>query len=207
MTVHPMEIAVSGPSDDDELAVLVGRVRRGNAAAFDELARRVRLRIRRWAHRLLGDEDEAEDVAQMVLVRMHERLDEFEGRSRFGSWLYRITRNVALDRRRVEERRHALLERELRRRDASITTETETDTDGGDTARIARLVASYFAVLPPRQRDVFELIELRGMSTANVAARLGIAPPTVRVLLLRARRTIRARMLADHPDLVKEHRS
>lgn len=203
--VHPMEIAVPATSDDDELTALVGRVRGGNADAFEALANRVRLRIRRWAHRLVRDGDEAEDVAQMVLVRMHERLDEFEGRSRFGSWLYRITRNVALDRRRVEERRHALLECELRSRGTSITTESETD--AGDAARIAHLVTSYFSTLPPRQRDVFELIELRGMPTADVARRLGIEPPTVRVLLLRARRTIRTRMLTNHPDLVKEHRS
>src|SRR5512134_2846895 len=52
--VHPMEIAVSGPSDNDELAALVGQARSGNAAAFEELARRLRLRIRGWAHRIVG---------------------------------------------------------------------------------------------------------------------------------------------------------
>ena len=199
-----MEIAVTPPSDDDELTALVGRVRGGNTAAFEELASRVRLRIRRWAHRLLGDGDDAEDVAQVVLVRMHERLDEFEGRSRFGSWLYRITRNVALERRRAEGRRQALLARELSVHEASSAS---ADADTGDSVRVERLVASYFSALSPRQREVFDLCELRGMSTAAVAARLGIEPTTVRVLLLRARRVIRARMLDDHPDLWKEHRS
>lgn len=199
-----MEIAVSPPSDDDELTALVDRVRGGNTAAFDELARRVRLRVRRWAQRLLGDGDDAEDVAQLVLVRLHERLDEFEGRSRFASWLYRITRNVALERRRIEERRQALLARE--RHSLEMASE-ESDHDTGDVARVEHLVASYFAALSPRQREVFELIELRGLTTADVAARLGIEPTTVRVLLLRARRVIRTRMLADYPDLLEEHRS
>jgi len=202
--VHPMEISVSPPTDDDELTALVGRVRGGNTAAFDELASRVRLRIRQWAHRFLGDGDDAEDVAQVVLVRLHERLDEFEGRSRFVSWLYRITRNVALERRRGEERRHALLARELWSLDVSSA---DSDPDTGDDSRVERLVASYFSALSPRQREVFELVELRGLTTAEVATRLEIEPTTVRVLLLRARRAIRARMLADHPDLLKEHRS
>jgi len=199
-----MEIAVSRPSDDDELTALVRRVRGGNTAAFDELANRVRFRVRRWAQRFLGDGDEAEDVAQVVLVRMHERLDEFEGRSRFASWLYRITRNVALERRRIEERRQVLLAREL---PSLHVSSEESDHDTGDAVRVEHLIASYFSALSPRQREVFELIELRGLSTADVATRLGIEPTTVRVLLLRARRVIRTRMLADHPDLLKEHRS
>lgn len=202
--VHPMEIAVPRSGDEDELTTLVGRARAGNPGAFEELARRVRLRVRRWAHRLLRDGDDAEDVAQVVLVRLHERLDEFEGRSRFGTWLYALTRNVALDRLRVEGRRHALLTRGLRGVDA--TTTEEHDADPGDASRIEQLVESYFDALPPRQREVFELIDLRGLTAPAVAKRLGIEPATVRVLLLRARRTIRARMLAHHPDLVKEHK-
>jgi RNA polymerase sigma-70 factor (ECF subfamily) len=200
-----MEIAVTTPGDDDELTKLVVRVRGGNAAAFEELARLVRDRVRQWARRLVADDDEAEDVAQLVLVRMHERLDEFEGRSRFASWLYRITRNVALERRRVEARRSALLARELvSQPDASSAT---TEDDVADGARIRRLIASHFAALPSRQREVFELVELRGLASADVAAQLGIDASTVRVLLLRARRTIRARLLALHPNLLEDFRS
>ena len=203
--VHSMEIAVTTPGDDDELTKLVVRVRGGNAAAFEELARRVRDRVRQWARRLVADDDEAEDVAQLVLVRMHERLDEFEGRSRFGSWLYRITRNVALERRRGEARRSALLARELASQpEASSPT---TGTDVADDARIRSLIASHFAALPSRQREVFELVELRGLASSDVAVQLGIDASTVRVLLLRARRTIRARLLALHPNLLEDFRS
>src|SRR5262245_6836288 len=195
-----MEIAVTRPSDDDELTALVQRVRGGNSSAFEELASRVRDRVTRWARRVVGDRDEAEDVAQLVLVRMHERLSEFEGRSRFGSWLYRITRNIALERRRSEARRSALLAREL----SSERDATRDPTDAADSSRVQHLVAAYFDALSPRQREVFELVELRGLSTSDVAARLGIEASTVRVLLLRARRTIRARMLAQHPGLLED---
>lgn len=85
-----MEIVVTGSGEDDELAALVHQARTGNTAAFDQLARRVRARVRRWARVLVGDGDEAEDVTQVVLVRVHERLTGFEGRSRFASWLYRM---------------------------------------------------------------------------------------------------------------------
>ena len=199
-----MEIAVTGPSDDDELTTLVQRVRGGNSGAFEELARRVRDRVTRWARHVVHDGDEAEDIAQLVLVRMHERLSEFEGRSRFGSWLYRITRNVALERRRAESRRSALLAQELS--PSGALSHDPTDADGADAAHIRQLVAGYFDALSPRQREVFELVELSGVPTSEVAARLGIETSTVRVLLLRARRTIRARMLAQHPELLEDYR-
>jgi RNA polymerase sigma-70 factor, ECF subfamily len=198
-----MEIAVTGSRDDDELASLVGQVRRGDDAAFNTLARRVRDRIRAWARRLVADGDDAEDVAQLVLVRMHERLDDFEGRSRFASWLYRITRNVALERRRREDRRSALLAREIEQRD-HLGGETIGEDD--DTSRLQQLVATHFAALSPRQREVFDLVELQGVSIGEVASRLGIEASTVRVLLLRARRTIRVRMLETHPDLLEDYR-
>ena len=200
-----MEIAVTGPRDDDELAALVGQVRRGDDAAFDTLARRVRDRVRAWAGRLVGDSDEAEDVAQVVLVRMHERLHEFEGRSRFATWLYRITRNVAIERHRLEERRTALLARELAAADDDSHCDTIGERDDG--LRLQQLVAAHFGELSPRQREVFEMVELRGVSVSDVAARLGIEATTVRVLLLRARRTIRLRMLEAHPELLEGYRS
>ena len=199
-----MEIAVTGPRDDDELAALVGQVRRGDHAAFDTLARRVRDRVQAWARRLVGDSDEAEDITQVVLVRVHERLHEFEGRSRFTSWLYRITRNVALERHRVEVRRSALLTRELSDADHSSA---DAIGEREDALRLQRLVAAHFSELSPRQREVFELVELNGLSVADVAARLGSEATTVRVLLLRARRTIRLRMLEAHPDLLEGYRS
>ena len=199
-----MEIAVTGSSDDEELATLVRRVRGGHSGAFDELARRVRDRVRVWARRVVEDDDDAEDVAQLVLVRVHERIDEFEDRSRFGTWLYRITRNVALERRRVEARRGALLSRRIAEVDEPPQEHTS---DAADADRLHRLVATYFDELTPRQREVFELIELRGVPAPEVAVRLAIDQSTVRVLLLRARRAIRSRMLEQHPDLLEGYRS
>ena len=197
-----MEIAVTGSSDDGELAALVERARRGNTAAFDELARRVRDRITRWARRIVGDSDDAEDVAQIVLVRMHERLADFEGRSRFGTWLHRITRNVAIERRRTQARRTLLLAREQSSSSDGTHARAVVDLES---AHIRGIVAAYYEELSPRQREVFELVDLRGLPASEVATRLGIEPSTVRVLLLRARRTIRARMLAQHPDLLEDY--
>ncbi len=68
-------------------------------------------------------------------------------------------------------------------------------------------MGAYRLELPRRQREVFELVDMRGHSPVEVAKRLGISPATVRVLLLKARRAIRSRMLAAHPRLLEEYHS
>jgi RNA polymerase sigma-70 factor (ECF subfamily) len=191
---------MSERGEDPELAVLLDRARRGHARSFDAIARRVHDRVRGWARRLTRDADDAEDVAQLVLLTLHERLGDFDGRSRFTTWLYRVTRNVALDRRRAEARRAELLSR----RAPEAESEGAVAADA-DEARLARLVRAYFEELPARQREIFELADLRGYTAPEIAARLGVQAATVRVTLLRARRAIRSRMLREHRRLLEEY--
>lgn len=198
-----MELPIHEPRDDAELTTLIEQASDGSERAFDQLARRVRARVRRWAGRLTRDGDDAEDVAQLVLLRLHERIGEFEGRSRFSSWLYRVTRNIALDQRRIAARRSAILAPVPGA--SAARSEPAKPGEDDDTARIVRLVRAHFDALPARQREVFELADLRGVPQAEIATRLDIAPATVRVLLFKARRTIRLRMLAEHPRLLEEY--
>jgi RNA polymerase sigma-70 factor (ECF subfamily) len=197
-----MELPIQEQRDDAELTTLIEQASDGSERAFDQLARRVRARVRRWAGRLTSDGVDAEDVAQLVLLRLHEHIGEFEGRSRFSSWLYRVTRNIALDQRRVATRRSAIL---APARGASAARAEHAEAEDADAARIVRLVRAHFDALPARQREVFEMADLRGVPQAEIATRLGIAPATVRVLLFKARRTIRLRMLAEHPRLLEEY--
>ena len=195
MDVHLLESAIN----DDELASLAARARSGSGRAFEELAARVRGRVKNWATRVVGDPDDADDVAQLVLMRVAERLSSFDGRSRFSTWLFQVTRRVALNRVRTEERRRAILSRSMMVERTAIE-DVEIDREA---ARLVELVRAYYAELTPRQREVFEMADLEELSGAEIARRLGIEPSTVRVLLLQARRTIRQRMLRDHAALVE----
>ena len=204
MDVNSRELMIGHPPDERELALIVDRARRGSAEAFDELARRVRDRVRTWALRITRDPDDAEDVAQLVLLRVRERLGGFEGDSRFSTWLYRVTRNVALNRRRREVHRAQLLdarEAELARDGVVEVGET---LERAERARAATLALALLAELPSRQREIFELADLAGLTSPQIAERLGIDAVTVRVHLLKARRAVRARMLAAHPRLMEE---
>lgn len=201
--MHAMEFVVDegGGAHDAELAALAGEARAGNARAFDTLARRVYARVRKWAHVISNDHDEAEDVAQLVLLRLHERIDQFEGRSRFTTWLYRITRNVAYSRAQRARRRAEA----FARRSPEIADSVEQDTERESHDRLEALVHFCVSELAPRQREVFELCDLQGLNSTEAAARLGITPSTARGLLMKARRRIRMRILESHSHLLEDY--
>jgi RNA polymerase sigma-70 factor (ECF subfamily) len=201
-----MELKVDERGQDDELAALANQARGGSAEAFDTLARRVRDRVRRWANGVTHDCDDADDVAQQVLLRLYARIEQFEGRSRFTTWLYRMTRNLAFNRVHRDRRRGELLEA----RSAEIGYSREEAADGADAtdgngARLADLVRFFLDELPERQRAVFELIDLRGMNSTDAADRLDITPSTARGLLMKARHRIRLRILKSHAHLLEDY--
>lgn len=189
------------PEDASDLPSLIDGVREGDRRAFGHLARRIERMIRRWAESFTGDKDDADDVTQDVLILVQRRLPQFEGKSLFSTWLFRITRNVALDRRRREARRSRRLD-EMPKSPASSAIREDFDD-----LKLAQLVLGYFDELPPRQRDVFELADIQGLTAPEIGVRLGLKPVTVRANLFKARRTIRQRMLAHHSKLLEEYRS
>jgi len=194
------ELPISQPDEDDILGALVARATQGSSGAFTELASRVRSRVRDWAARVVHDDDDADDVAQQVLLKLHMRLREFEGRSRFTTWLYRMTLNTALNRRRVDRRRANLL---LRITPQSTTVTPETDVRESD--RIAALVRACLDELSHRERQVFEMADLKGLATGEIAAKLNLEPVSVRAALSRARKRIRLRMMEQHRYLLEEY--
>jgi RNA polymerase sigma-70 factor (ECF subfamily) len=186
--------------DEGELRSLIAEVRAGRRAALERLVARVQLRVRAWAARFSDDEDTADDVAQEVLISLSAKVHRFDGRSRFATWLFSVTRNVALSRRRREEHRAELLA-------PASTAERSEESADLDAAALAALVLRYFEALPAKQRLIFELADIRGHTPAEIARELGMEAVTVRSHLFKARRAIREKMLKHHERLLKEYRS
>jgi len=200
MSVFTATNAVSEPREDADIPSLVEGIRAGQPAALERLVNRVQPRVLRWARRYTDDEDSAEDVAQEVLIGLERRVHQFQGHSRFTTWLFAVTRSVALNYRRREERR-VLLRAE--QENASVSS----DEGATDRQRMTALILRYFEALPPMQRQIFRLVDLEGREPAEVARQLGMRQVTVRANLFKARRNIRARMLEQHERLLKEYRS
>lgn len=188
-------------SNTDDL--LVRRAQKGEPGAFDDLVRRHYGLIHRWALVKTGDQDDAEDVAQRVLIQLHRKLGTFRGHSSFTSWLYRITTNAAGELYRRRGARERAVAKWHEHRDSEERSEPEV------LGRLAReeamaVARTFFTELPEKQREIFDLVELQGYGPAEVAEMLVMNASTVRVHLLRARRTLRARIVERHPALAED---
>jgi len=187
---------------EDRTAPLVRRAQAGDAEARDELLRSCQATIYRWAYVLTVDADDAEDIAQEVLIRVVTHLHRYAGRSRFTTWLYRVTRNTALSLRRRLASRLRLIG------GLGATAEPPSPNDPLERlheTQTAAVVGILFRDLPARQREVFYLIDVEGYGAAEIAGHLGLSPVTVRAHLFRARRTLRAWILKRHPEIAEEY--
>ncbi len=90
---------------DDEL---VAAAQQGDGAAMDQLLRRHYGRVHAVCRRIAGSTRDADDAAQEAMIRVVRNLDRFDGRSTFGTWVYRIATNTALDELRKRKRRPQL---------------------------------------------------------------------------------------------------
>jgi len=168
---------------------LIESARRGEPAAERALYEQHVGRVYRMAHRMTGDAALAEDVTQDTFVRAFGRLDEFEFRSQFSTWLHAITTNVALN----------VLRTHRRTRDHEQPTEElgrlPVATHDGDRAlRIA--LHRAIDTLNDDMRATFVLHDLEGYTHTEVAEMLGVEEGTSKARLSRARAKLRA-VLAD----------
>ena len=193
----PLLLQRSRP-DDAELA---RRVAAGDGAAFAALDDRHRKPLVRYARTLLRrSEHDAEDVVQDVLIRAHAAIAAGDGPDELRPWLYRLTRNRAID----EVRRARWGEESLGDEAAAMRDErAEPEAVLRRKESIRRLVDDL-ADLPVRQRTALLARELDGQSAERVAADLGVSVPAAQMLATRARENLlktRAAREADHADI------
>lgn len=188
---------------NEAVTPLVRKAQAGDQQALSEVLRRSYQQIHRWAISLTGDPDDADDVTQDVLIMLHRRIGQYRERSRFTTWLYRVTRNAAGDFFRRSSRRKRAVKRSTEEAgDAGY--QRGTQLDELHASDVADLVRALFVDLPDRQREVFDLVDLQDWSPVEVSQALGMKPVTVRAHLHRARRAIRKRILERHPELMEE---
>ena len=169
---------------------------------FEELIGQFYPRIYRWALVITGDPDSADDVTQEAVIRAYRHFDTFRGDSSFSTWLYKITRNVAVGMMSRETARNQRQERiyleEMVAETSGTTSENIIDGD-----QLLEIVQSFFRQLSDRQREIFDLVDLQGYKPIEAAEMLGIDAATARTHLLRARRTIRGRIVDHYPELLE----
>ena len=168
----------------DPLTHVVAGCRRREPRAQRELVVRTQDRVYRTLVRLVGVQD-AEDVAQQVYLQVFRQMDRFNGDSSFGTWLYRVTVNEAMQHlRKSRKRRFAILNWEPQDHEA----------DRGRRAETRKILDRALADLEPELRSIFVLREVEGLSYEAIGAAVGIPMGTVASRLSRARHDLQERL-------------
>src|SRR5918911_2468207 len=92
--------------DATDVTAVLAKARQGDSEAFRALVEQHSRRAFQLAFRMTGNEQDAEDVVQESFIRAYRQLGRFESRANFGTWLYRITANCAVDLMRAKQARH-----------------------------------------------------------------------------------------------------
>jgi RNA polymerase sigma-70 factor (ECF subfamily) len=183
-------------------AEAIRRVRAGDAEAFGALVARYGDRLLRVLRGFVRNEEDARDLAQEAFLKAFSRLDRFDGRSSFYTWLYRIAANGALDHRKKHRRRPPPLSLDAGRRDEEgdggpgpePAARGDAPSAGAVRAEWRLRIAEAVDSLPAGFREVIVLREVEGLPYDAIAATLGLSRGTVESRLFRARERLRRRL-------------
>lgn len=187
-------------SDTMPERALIAAIQRGDNAAVSILAERYWARIHRVATRVLRNPEDAEEVAQDVLLKVSRGMRAFRSEAALYSWMYRITFNTAISRLRMERSRRRIF------RDGDwVLIPSLLPTLKPDSALVGRQirkrVAQTLLKLPPEYRHSVLLRDVRGLSTRDAALALGVNLQTLKSRLHRGRLVLRHHLaeFADGP--------
>jgi RNA polymerase sigma-70 factor (ECF subfamily) len=187
-----------GQTEFDE-AALVAQAQQGGVEAFTELVNRYERNIFRLARHITQNPEDAEDVLQETFLKAYEHLVDFQGNSKFYTWLVRIAVN------------QSLMKLRKRKTDASVSLDEPFDTGEENLTReiavwdpnpeliysreeIRSILEKAVQSLPPTFRAVFALRDIEELSTEETAAVLDLSIPAVKSRLLRARLRLREKL-------------
>jgi RNA polymerase sigma-70 factor (ECF subfamily) len=190
-------------ASDRELA---GQARLGDLLAFEALVARKTPAVLAIARRIVGDREDARDIAQMVFLRVWEQLARYDETYSFNTWLYRISTNLSIDflrSTRSRERAHGATLHIVRQREESSIFETTRAAEDGELARLFERVSHR---LSAKQKAAFVLREMQDCDTQEIARILQCGESTVRNHLFNARRILRREIERLHPGLFGRER-
>ena len=189
---------------DRELAL---RARGGDAVAFETLVTRKTPAVVSVARRIVGDGEDARDVAQLVFLRVWEQLARYDEKFSFNTWLYRITTNLSIDflrSTRSREKAHGATLHLVRMREEMTGSQTTHALESSELARLFEMVSSR---LTGKQKAVFVLKEMEDCDTKEIARILACGESTVRNHLFNARRILRRELARICPGFLEGRRS
>src|SRR5262245_15548275 len=181
--------------DASDRATALIRARQGDEEAFGALVQQHSRKVFQLAFRMMRNEQDAEDVVQECFLRAYRQLGRFEARADFGTWLYRIAANCAVDMMRTRGHRGRRLQTGIEALDEAAQVR-EVATPGPDrlaeSAEIDRLVNEALDDLSAIERAAFTLRHHEGRSIDEICRTLNLGKSAAKHAVFRAVRKLRA---------------
>ena len=195
--MEAIENKVAEPPSEE--TILVEAARSGDIGAFESLVRRYDRNVFRIAQHITQNREDAEDVVQDAFLKAYQNLGQFQGQSKFYTWLVRIAVNEALMRlRRRRPERMVSIDEDVKTEEDSMPREIADWSPNPEQlytqAELKDILGKTIQGLPPSFRTVFVLRDVEGLSTEETASALELSVPAVKSRLLRARLQLRERL-------------
>lgn len=180
----------------DREKLLLDKAKTGDVTAFEELIEGYQRKIFNIALRIVGNYDDANDLAQEVLIRIYKSIGNFKEQSSFSTWIYRITTNVCLDDIRKRKNRKVIsLDEEIRVEDGEmqrqIVSNDPLPEDTAERGELRELVNGAIRSLSEEHRLVIVLRDLQGFSYEEIARILKCPEGTIKSRINRARQALK----------------
>jgi len=176
--------------------MLIRRLQERDERAFEEVVRLYQNKVFNLVYRMIGNQEEAEDLAQEVFVTVFKSVDSFRGEAKFSTWLYRIAANHCKNRMKYLGRRSYKQTGELdeaaeREAQNAQPSSIRPQVDGPDAVleglELERTVQRAMQALDPEHREVIVLRDIEDLSYEEIAEITGVELGTVKSRLHRAR--------------------
>ena len=193
-------------------AELITEFQGGCSYSFEELVRRYETKVHNLAMRLTRNSEDAEEVLQDVFVTVYRKVGSFEGKSKFSSWLYRITVNAAFMKLRKRKQDHSVSSSDVLAQmqnderspqQPSLDLFSESRAMNGE---IREALEGAVGKLPEEYRAVFILRDVDGLPNKEVGDILGLSIPAVKSRLHRSRLMLRKRLARFYEDYSNPHK-
>ena len=195
-------------SNQEEL--LLEKSKAGDVEAFEKLIEIYQKKIFNLAYRMIGNFDDANDLAQETFIRVFRSIASFKGQSAFSTWIYRITTNVCLDElRKRKNKKEMSLDAEIQLEDGEMKRQIMSDDPLPDEVaerdEIRSIVSGAIDSLPEDQRLVITLRDIQGLSYDEIADVLDCPSGTVKSRINRARQALKNVLLTKRELFNEEY--